>query len=223
MPKDLADQPAPDADARPPTRPSDRIARGLVTVLRLFVDAFFRGRYGHHAVVLETIAAVPGMVGGALIHLRCLRRFQDDRGWIRALLDEAENERIHLMVFLHVARPNAFERLLIVLAQGVFYNAYFVFYLVWPRLAHRFVGYIETEAYVSYTEYLAEIDAGRAANPPAPQLAIDYWKLAPDARLRDVVIVVRADEAAHRDANHRFADALLRGDPDLGQAVRAGS
>jgi ubiquinol oxidase len=39
-------------------------------------------------------------------------------------------------------------------------------------------------------------------------VAIDYWKLAPSALLRDVIIVVRADEALHRDVNHQFADEL---------------
>jgi ubiquinol oxidase len=188
----------------------DKLAWRLVLLLRFFVDLIFKRRYGHHAVVLETVAAVPGMVGGALIHLRSLRRFEDDRGWIRTLLDEAENERMHLMVFLQIARPNLFERLLIVLAQGVFFNAFFFLYLFWPRTAHRFVGYLEEEAYLSYSEYLAEIEAGTVENIPAPQIAIDYWKLASDARLREVVYAVREDEAKHRDVNHGFADDLSR-------------
>ena len=196
---------------RAPENLADRMAWRLVVFLRYFVDVFFRGRYGHHAVVLETVAAVPGMVAGALIHLRCLRRFEDDRGWIRTLLDEAENERMHLMTFLHIARPNGLERALIVLAQGIFFNAFFVVYIFMPRVAHRFVGYLEEEAVVSYTEYLADIDAGRSANVPAPQIAIDYWKLAPDARLREVVLAVREDEAKHRDLNHGFADELTGG------------
>jgi len=32
-----------------------------------------------------------------------------------------------------------------------------------------------------------------------------YWNLAPDARLRDVVLVVRGDEAMHRDVNHELS------------------
>ena len=179
-------------------------------LLRFLADSFFQRRYGHRAVILETVAAVPGMVGGALVHLRCLRRFESDRGWIRTLLDEAENERMHLMTFLHVAKPNRLERLLIVLAQGVFFNAFFLLYLAWPRAAHRFVGYLEEEAIVSYTEYLADIDAGKLDNIPAPQIAIDYWRLPPDARLRDVVVAVRRDEAKHRDVNHGFADELAQ-------------
>ena len=187
---------------------SDRLALGFVRVLRFIADTFFAKRYGHRAVVLETVAAVPGMVGGALQHLRSLRRMEDDKGWIRALLDEAENERMHLMTFVHIAQPSWLERAMILLVQGIFYNAFFLLYLISPRTAHRVVGYFEEEAVVSYTLYLEEIDAGKHENVPAPQLAIDYWKLAPDARLRDVVLTIRDDEAAHRDVNHRFADTL---------------
>lgn len=186
----------------------DRFALGAVKFLRLFADAFFKHRYGHRAVVLETVAAVPGMVGGMLNHLAALRRFQHDRGWIKALLDEAENERAHLMTFIEVAKPNRLERLLVILAQGIFFNGFFVFYILWPRVAHRFVSYLEEEAVYSYTQYLADIDAGRAENVPAPRFAIDYWNLPQDARLRDVVERVRLDEAGHRDVNHRFSDEM---------------
>ncbi len=191
-----------------PENLSDRFALVFVKVLRFFADTFFAKRYGHRAVVLETVAAVPGMVGGALQHLRALRRMEDDHGWIRTLLDEAENERMHLMTFIHIAKPSRLERTLIVLTQGAFYNAFFALYLISPRTAHRVVGYFEEEAVVSYTQYLEEIDAGKHENVPAPQIAIEYWKLPPDARLRDVVLVIRDDEAGHRNANHEFADKL---------------
>jgi ubiquinol oxidase len=191
-----------------PVGMSDNIALGLTRMLRFMADTFFAKRYGHRAVILETVAAVPGMVGGMLVHMRSLRRMQDDDGWIQTLLDESQNERMHLMTFVTIARPNWFERLMILIAQGIFFNAFFVLYLASPKTAHRLVGYFEEEAVISYTSYLAEIDAGRQENVPAPQIAIDYWHLAPDARLRDVVIAVRADEAEHRDVNHGFAAEL---------------
>jgi ubiquinol oxidase len=186
----------------------DRLALGLVKLLRFFADALFARRYGHRAIVLETVAAVPGMVAGTLQHLRALRRMESEQGWIRTLLDEAENERMHLMTFIQVARPTRFERLLIVGAQGIFYNLFFLLYVASARTAHRFVGYLEEEAVYSYTEYLAGVDAGTYRNIAAPRIAIDYWKLLPNARLRDVIIAVRADEAHHRDVNHGFANAL---------------
>ena len=197
-----------------PQNLSDRLALGFVKLLRFIADTFFAKRYGHRAVVLETVAAVPGMVGGALQHLRSLRRMTDDDGWIRTLLDEAENERMHLMTFVHIAKPNRFERWLILLVQGAFYNAFFLLYLISPRTAHRVVGYFEEEAVLSYNLYLAEIDAGRHENVPAPPIAIRYWQLADDARLRDVVLAIRDDEASHRDVNHRFADTLTAPTPD---------
>ena len=194
-----------------PENLSDRVALMFVKVLRFFADTFFAKRYGHRAIVLETVAAVPGMVAGALQHLRSLRRMEDDRGWIRTLLAEAENERMHLMTFVHIAKPTAFERILILIAQGLMYNTFFLLYLISPKTTHRIVGYFEEEAVASYTQYLEEIDAGRHENVAAPQIAIDYWKLGPDARLRDVVLVIRQDEAGHRDVNHGFADELKDG------------
>lgn len=186
----------------------DRIAYAFVKFLRFFADTFFARRYGHRAVVLETVAAVPGMVGGSLQHLRALRLMKSDHGWIRTLLEEAENERMHLMTFIHIAKPTRLERALVLLAQGVFYNFFFLLYAISAKTAHRVVGYLEEEAVYSYTEYLAGVDDGTYANVPAPGIAIDYWKLATDARLRDVIIAVRADEAHHRDVNHKFADEL---------------
>ena len=199
---------------------SDRVALGIVKFMRVFADAFFSKRYGHRAVVLETVAAVPGMVGGLLQHLKSLRHIREDEGWIRELLDEAENERMHLMTFVNIAHPSMFERILIMLGQAVFFNTYFFLYLFAPKTAHRVVGYLEEEAVVSYTGYLAMVDAGVVENVAAPKIAVDYWKLPPDARLRDVIIAVRADEARHRDTNHDFADVLAKDAPK--RAVPAG-
>lgn len=187
---------------------SDRFAYGFVKLLRFFADLFFHKRYGHRAVVLETVAAVPGMVGGLLQHLKSIRHIRDDKGWIKTLLDEAENERMHLMTFVQIAHPSVFERFLIMAVQIVFYNCFFFLYLFAPRTVHRVVGYFEEEAVTSYTRYLEEIDAGHHDNVPAPQIAIDYWQLPANATLRDVVLVVREDEAGHRDVNHQFADEL---------------
>lgn len=187
---------------------SDRVALAITLTLRVLADTFFAKRYGNRAIVLETVAAVPGMVGGMLIHLRCLRWMVADHGWIRTLLDEAENERMHLMTFVQIAKPNWFERLVILAVQAIFFVAFFLLYLSSSRTAHRMVAYFEEQAVISYTLYLAEIDAGRVENIPAPASAIAYWNLPENARLREVVIAVREDEIGHRDVNHEFADAL---------------
>ena len=192
----------------PPESFSDSFALFITKTLRFFADTLFRKRYGHRAVVLETVAGVPGMVAGVVHHLRSLRNMKDDNGMIKELLDEAENERMHLMTFIEIAKPSRIERFLILLAQisfGIFYTLLYIFF---KKTAHRMIGYFEEEAVMSYSEYLAEIDNGKILNRPAPKIAIDYWNLGSDATLRDVVIAVRADEAGHRDKNHEFADQI---------------
>ena len=196
-----------------PTTLPDKAAYLLVKSLRVPMDLFFQRRHASHALLLETVAAVPGMVGGMLLHLRSLRRFEHSGGWIRALLEEAENERMHLMTFLEVTQPRWWERALVLTAQGTFFNAYFVGYLLSPKFAHRVVGYLEEEAIHSYTEYLKDLEAGKIDNVPAPAIAIDYWRLPANATLKDVVTVVRADEAHHRDVNH-FASVRTKTLPD---------
>ena len=188
---------------------SDNVAYGLTMFFRWFADTFFAKRYGHRAVVLETVAGVPGMVAGMWNHLRSLRRMEpDDRGWIKTLLDEAENERMHLMIFIEIAKPNWLERGLILFAQFVFWHFYFILYVLFPATAHRMVGYFEDQAVISYTQYLDRIDRGDIENINAPQIAIEYYGLPPDAKLRDVVIKVRADEQGHADVNHNMADTI---------------
>lgn len=190
-----------------PINISDKIARLFTKGMRFFADTFFQKRYGHRAVILETVAGVPGMVAGMWTHLTSLRKMQTGYGpKIRTLLAEAENERMHLMTFIEIAQPNAFERLLVLIVQAIFWNFFFIIYVFFPRTAHRIVGYFEEEAVYSYTEYLKEIDDGKIPNVNAPQIAIDYWNLPANAKLRDVVIAVRADEATHRDVNHQFAN-----------------
>jgi len=159
-------------------------------------------------VVLETVAGLPGLVGATLHPLKSLRKMQNDNGWIRTRLDEAENERMHLMTFIEIAKPNTFERFLIILAQGIFYNLFFLLYLISSKTAHRLVGYFEEEAVYSYTEYLHGVQLGKYENIPAPKIAIDYWHLKKSARLSDVIVAVRNDEMNHRDVNHYFSNQL---------------
>jgi ubiquinol oxidase len=188
---------------------SDRSAYLITRGLRIAADLFFRKRYGHRAVVLETVAAVPGMVAGMLHHFKSLRNMTDDDGIIKELLDEAENERMHLMTFIEISKPTLFERLLVLGAQIVFGSFYFLLYVFFRGTAHRMIGYFEEEAVTSYTEFLDEIDKGTIENVAAPKIAVNYWNLGNKATLRDVVVAVRNDEAGHRDKNHEIADDLL--------------
>ena len=191
-----------------PQNLSDKVAFTFTKFLRFLADTFFKKKYGHRAVVLETVAAVPGMVAGMLLHLKSLRKMQDDKGWIKILLDEASNERMHLMTFIKIAKPTFIERMIIMIAQFIFILMYLFIYLISQRTAHRIVGYFEEEAVISYTEYLKEIEEGKIENIKAPQIAINYWNLPLNSTLKDVVKVIRDDEAGHRDVNHSFANIL---------------
>lgn len=184
----------------------DKMARTIVRLSAEAADFLFRERYGHRAIVLETIASVPGMIGGFFQHLKSLRLIRDDRGWIRALLDEAENERIHLLVYSELAHPTRFERFLIMFVQFFFCILYFLLYLFSPKTAHRVVGYFEEEAIHSYETYLRLVHEGVHENVPATELAKSYWELKDDARLTDMIEATIKDEMVHRDVNHRFAN-----------------
>ena len=191
-----------------PKNLSDKIALSFTKFLRFLADTFFKKRYGHRAVVLETIAAVPGMVAGMLLHLKSLRKMKDDKGWIKILLDEAANERMHLMTFIEIAKPTFLERLIIMIAQFIFIIMYMIIFIISQRTAHRIVGYFEEEAVISYTEYLNELENGKIQDQAAPEIAINYWNLPLHSTLKDVVKVIRDDEAGHRDVNHSFASIL---------------
>jgi len=166
-------------------------------------------------IFLESIAGVPGFVAGMLRHLKSIRSLKRDNGWIETLIEEGYNERMHLLTFLKMHQPGLFMRLMIIGAQGVFYNAFFLSYLLSPRTCHRFVGYLEEEAVITYTRAIADIDAGKLPhfeNTEAPEIAVQYWKMNPGAKVRDLLLYVRADEAKHREVNHTLAN--LDGDMD---------
>ena len=185
----------------------DIFARSMTKFFRFIADTFFAKRYGHRAVVLETIAGVPGMVAGLWLHLKSLRKMKT--GWgpqIREMLAEAENERMHLMFFIEIARPNWFERLLVLTAQGIFWWFYFLIYVIDYKTAHRMIAYFEEEAVRSYTDYLAMVENGEVENVPAPELAIKYYKMKKNAKLSDLIKKVRADEQHHSEINHKYAD-----------------
>ncbi|KAI9483895.1 MAG: alternative oxidase-domain-containing protein [Benjaminiella poitrasii] len=198
----------------------DRAAYYTVKFLRTLPDTYFGRNHYMRAVMLETVAAVPGMVGAMWRHMRSLRTMSEDSGWIAHLLHEAENERMHLMTWMKCLKPSLGDRLLVLGAQGVFFNAYFLLYIFSPKTAHRFCGYLEEEAVISYTHFLNDIDAGIIKNAPAPKVAIDYYNLHPSASVRDVVLAVRADEAVHRDANHFLSDRISINQEDILSEVK---
>ncbi|BGP49956.1 inducible alternative oxidase 2 [Rhodotorula kratochvilovae] len=177
---------------------------------------------------LESIAGVPGFSAAMLRHLRSLRLMRRDGGWINGLLQEAENERMvrpfagvlafHLLTFLKIRGPSPIFRLMVLGAQGVFTNLFFLSYLVSPKSCHRFVGYLEEEAVHTYTGLVKALERNEVpewapGTQKVPRIAIDYWRLPEQATMLDLVRAVRADEAGHRFVNHTLAN-LNKDDPN---------
>ena len=186
---------------------SDAFALSMTKFFRIIADTFFAKRYGHRAVVLETVAGVPGMVAGVWMHFKSLRVMKAGYGeQIREMLAEAENERMHLMFFIEIAKPNIFERSLVLFSQFLFGAFYFFMYVFFTKTAHRMIGFFEDEAVKSYSEYLKMIEDGEIENVKAPQIAIEYYDLKSNARLIDLVKCVKADEEHHSEVNHKYAD-----------------
>ena len=188
---------------------SNLFAKAMTKFFRFIADTFFAKRYGHRAVVLETVAGVPGMVAGVWMHFKSLRKMKVGYGeQIREMLAEAENERMHLMFFIEIAKPNYFERFIVLFSQMIFGLFYLFMYVFFTRTAHRMIGYFEDEAVKSYTEYLEMVESGKVENIPAPKLAISYYGIGSDSKLSDLIRCVRADEEHHSETNHNYADNL---------------
>lgn len=214
---------------RPTVTTKDKIANGAIQLLRRTFD-FFTGykdpqpgvslagtrwemtenKWITRFIFLESIAGIPGMTAAFLRHLHSMRLLKRDKAWIETLLDEAYNERIHLLTFLNIGNPSWFTKIFIYVGQGVFCNLFFFNYLFFPTVCHRFVGYLEEEAVKTYTHFLEDYDAGKLTkfeNTKVPDIAIQYYSnLNENSTIKDLVLNIRADEAKHREVNHTFAN-----------------
>ncbi|EXJ89347.1 alternative oxidase, mitochondrial [Capronia epimyces CBS 606.96] len=210
---------------------SDKTAYNMVRLLRWGTDLVTGYRHDPNRpyvmnerkwlirfIFLETVAGVPGMVGGMLRHFRSLRRMKRDNGWIETLLEDAYNERMHLLTFLKMAEPGWFMKLMILGAQGVFSNGFFLAYLVSPKTCHRFVGYLEEEATKTYTYAIEDLENGKLPaweNLDAPEIAVKYWNMPEGHRsMKDLLLYIRADEAKHREIHHTLGNLNQAEDPN---------
>ncbi len=209
----------------------DKLALATINLIRFNFDwmsgySFLplnERRVLRRVIFLETIAGIPGSVAGTLRHLMSLRTMKRDGGWIHSLLMESENERMHLLTFMKLAPepPSILMKSAVFLSQGIFFNFFWMAYMISPRFCHKLVGYLEEEAVRTYTKILEHYDAGKFPlwkDMKAPPIAINYWQLPETANVRDLIEVVRADEAHHRDSNHLFGSLK----PDDLSPFRAG-
>ena len=163
-------------------------------------------------IVLESVAGVPGFLAAAVRHFQSLRLLKRDHGWIATLLEEAENERMHLITCLKMFDASFTTRFLVVSAQMIMTPTLLTIYLIHPKSMHRFVGYLEETACHTYVNIIKHIEtpgthlSNEWKDLKAPEIAISYWKLPKDALWVDVLGCMMADETHHRDVNHTFAD-----------------
>ncbi|KAJ8598290.1 hypothetical protein CTAYLR_005990 [Chrysophaeum taylorii] len=204
----------------PPVNLTDNIAFGTVKLLRWNFDFFTRWNVGDltqqkimlRAIFLETIAAVPGFVGAMFRHFRALRSMQRDGGWTNLLLEEAENEKLHLLTFIRLYEPGLLFRWAVIAGQVAFAGFFGSAYAINPAYCHRLVGYVEEEACATYTKIIKGIEAAPGGSDLAawrteiaPAIGRAYWHLGENGTVLDLMKAIRADEANHRDVNHLAA------------------
>lgn len=161
---------------RKPQGMSDRAASGIVSLLFRCGNLYFRDDYIKRAIFLESVASVPGLVCSNLHHLRCLRRLQPNE-WIKPLVDEAENERMHLLAVYSYAPLSIIQKLFIRILQISFVTLFSFLFVFTPRTSHRLVGFLEEHAVHSYTQMIRRIDDGKLINLPRQPSSKEYWGL----------------------------------------------
>jgi len=125
-----------------PTNFSDRAAFQAVKIVRGLFDTatgwsndkiVTQDKILNRVIFLETVAAVPGMVAAVTRHFRSLRRMERDGGLMHLFLEEANNERMHLLSFIKMKDPGMFFRGAVVLSQFGFGSAFFLAYMASPK------------------------------------------------------------------------------------------
>ncbi len=218
--EEVADRIKSESQKHKPIEFSDYIMKGAMTVL--YHTFNFVTGYKHvdpspgsiiwRLIILESFAGVPGFMGAAFRHFKSLRTLEHDHGMIFTLLEEAENERMHLLTCMDVFNASIITRTLVVAAQLSMTPALILTYIIKPAAVHRFVGYLEETAVSTYTNIVNHVEKpGTQLNRawkdmPAPEIAINYWQL-PEGERKwiDALKRMLADEAHHRDVNHTLA------------------
>jgi hypothetical protein len=167
----------------------------------------------NRVIYLETIAAVPGMVAGVIRHFKSLRAMERDGGMLNMFLEEALNERMHLLTFIKMKNPGVMLRAAVLGGQLGFATFYALAYAISPKFCHTFVGYVEEEACSTYTKIIKAIeeapegtDLAAWRTELAPEIGKSYWHLGENGTVLDLMYAIRADEAEHRDVNHISSD-----------------
>jgi len=124
----------------PPKTTTDKIAYQAVKLVRGAFDLatgwkndnITKANIMNRVIFLETIAAVPGMVAGVIRHLRSLRKMERDGGLVQLFLEEANNERMHLLSFIKLKDPGMLFRAAVLFSQVGFGTVFFLAYVASP-------------------------------------------------------------------------------------------
>jgi hypothetical protein len=209
---------------RTPENLMDRVAYTAVKGVRFGFDTLTgwngkqitKDKVLRRVIFLETIAAVPGFIAAIVRHFKSLRRMERDGGLLHLFLEEANNERMHLLSFIKMRDPGMIFRGSVIFSQFGFGSAFLASYAISPKFCHRFVGYIEEEACRTYTKIIEVIEEAPEGSElaewrseVAPKIALGYWELGEQGTVLDLMYAVRADEAEHRDVNHATSELAL--------------
>ncbi|PKX96897.1 alternative oxidase [Aspergillus novofumigatus IBT 16806] len=147
------------------------------------------------SIFLESVAGVPGTVGGMLRRMRSL-------GPLKRIMTAGQDWLMQLLVLG---------------AQGVFFNGFFLSYPISPQTCHRFVGYLEEEAALTYSRAIENLEAGKLPQWEkllAPEIAVYCWKIPEGNRtMEDLLLYICVDEANHTlgNLNQEFRSQFVRG------------
>lgn len=147
---------------REPVNFRDKFALRWIGGVRIFVNTL-TGKdhekrdaktWFNRMVLLESIAPIPGLVVGTAKYFKNLSSMKVDRALTHFMLEESENERTHLFLWLNYNKSTYLSRMFIAFKQIAFYNVFFLTYMISPYTCHRFMGYLEEEAIYNYTMFL---------------------------------------------------------------------
>lgn len=184
----------------------DYFSRAIVLVVFRLARMIFRDRYAQHALVLEAVLASMLTAIAAHAQYAALRNFRADREHIEELLGEASTEHLHVLVLKRVTTVEWYGKAAIWKMQFIYIPLFRLIYCLAPSFAHRLVAYTEERLAGIYADWLLHLLGGALENMPAPVVAIKYWELPEEATLIELLNVLIADTAKHRDRNHRIAD-----------------
>lgn len=200
---------------------ADWIAYGMLnSIIRVFdvLSGFRPGKmnergWNRHFLFMESISGVPRVTAAFIRHWKSIFYSKHDSGAYHHLIEEEENERMHLFFWTQLGHAGSLVKSAIILYQFFFVFFYGTMYALSPKVGHRFLGYLEENIIRSYTLLLDDIDAGRLPlwkDMQPPKVMLEYYELPETSRIRDLVIEIRADEALHREVHHHLAETPMK-------------